>query len=125
MFANFIYRISALVSFKFTGIQCGIKISASHKQLGGLTDWRIAIQNEIEFMDEYMTRIEATEFLGITTRRFQELLNGNRLNPILSRTYPNPRKPGKFLEENPNNEEWYSMNDLRELKLSLAAEGVK
>lgn len=82
------------------------------------------MQNENELMDEYVTKSEATKFLGITALKFEELLNAERLNPILSRTYPNLRKPGKFLEEHPNNEEWYSMNDLRKLKLSLDTNGV-
>jgi hypothetical protein len=73
-------------------------------------------------MDEYVNKEDATKFLGVTKLKFEELLRGGRLNPELSRTYPNPREPGKLLEEHPNNEECYSLNDLRKLKQALDAE---
>jgi hypothetical protein len=73
-------------------------------------------------MDDCITRGEAIKFLGVTELKFRELLNSNRLNPIYSRTYPNPKQPGKLLEEHPDNEECYSMDDLRQLKLALDTE---
>jgi hypothetical protein len=73
-------------------------------------------------MDEHIPRSEAIKLLGVTTLKFEELLSGNRLSPIMSRTYPNPKQPGKLLEEHPNNQEWCSVNDLRKLKLALDAE---
>lgn len=68
------------------------------------------------------TQEEALKYLGITLSRLKELEDDSSLPTEYIRTIPHPREPGKLLEQNPENEKFYTAETVENLKRRLDAE---